>query len=440
MRLATLHNSFGISFLLVLAILIALPVCMPCLGQQKSDQLKDQLESIRMDEKRTKILLRGTMQEEEELRKALAGMESEINRLSGELGEITGNVENTQKDIALVNDEYDQINVSYKRKHLILKTRLRNLYKNRRTSVLEILFSGKSLTSALNRLNLMARIAENDQNIFAEVRELRRELEEKRSRLEKKKEFLIKLSDQQKDASSQLTATIEQKQRFLKKVEHRVEVLKARAEKQRKAAIEMEKTISSAISKSENKPRKSEKPLAPVRNDAPSAGEAATVVASSVETGRTGAAQTSQAQDTKAQEPPSSGQTKASRDPRSTNLIWPCGNIDSVVELWGKFNDPLSNTTRINPGIKLKIDKGLDIKASGDGVVVYKGRMEGYGLFVIINHGNELVTVYANLGEAMVRVGKLVTQGEVLGVSGDQLFHFEVRKDSETQNPLNWLL
>lgn len=67
----------------------------------------------------------------------------------------------------------------------------------------------------------------------------------------------------------------------------------------------------------------------------------------------------------------------------------------------------------------------------------------GYGIMVMIDHGNGYQTLYGHMSKLMVSYGEYVNQGEQIGVMGNTgrstgpHLHFEVRKGSVRQNPLN---
>ncbi|MEO0578759.1 MAG: peptidoglycan DD-metalloendopeptidase family protein, partial [Pseudomonadota bacterium] len=58
---------------------------------------------------------------------------------------------------------------------------------------------------------------------------------------------------------------------------------------------------------------------------------------------------------------------------------------------------PILNTIRAHRGVDYAAPKGTPIKAAGDGKVIFRGRKNGYGNTVILQHGGNITTLYAHL-------------------------------------------
>lgn len=85
---------------------------------------------------------------------------------------------------------------------------------------------------------------------------------------------------------------------------------------------------------------------------------------------------------------------------------------------------------------------GKPIVSAFDGIVVRADYYGGYGLCVIVDHGNGVQTLYAHMSAISVKVGDTVSAGDELGkigntgVSTGAHLHFEVHVDGEQVNPL----
>ncbi len=99
-----------------------------------------------------------------------------------------------------------------------------------------------------------------------------------------------------------------------------------------------------------------------------------------------------------------------------------------------------------HPGIDLAAPIGTQVKAADAGYVVAAGWSPyGYGFHVIVDHGNQVQTLYAHLSKIAVKVGDTVARGAVIGAVGSTgnstgpHLHFEVRVRGVQRNPLNLL-
>ncbi|MCP1659554.1 peptidoglycan DD-metalloendopeptidase family protein [Neisseria perflava] len=78
------------------------------------------------------------------------------------------------------------------------------------------------------------------------------------------------------------------------------------------------------------------------------------------------------------------------------------------------------------------------------GTVVYAGSLEGYGNVVVVDHGDDYVSVYSGLSEITVAKGYNVGQGHKIGVSGSlpdagEGLYLEIRYHGQNMNPLSWI-
>lgn len=85
----------------------------------------------------------------------------------------------------------------------------------------------------------------------------------------------------------------------------------------------------------------------------------------------------------------------------------------------GRFH-PILHRFKAHKGVDLAAPTGTRIKASGDGVVEFVGRKGGYGNVIVLQHENNVSTLYGHLSGfvAGLRKGQKVEQSDIIGYVG----------------------
>lgn len=103
---------------------------------------------------------------------------------------------------------------------------------------------------------------------------------------------------------------------------------------------------------------------------------------------------------------------------------------------------PILKVMRAHKGVDYGAPTGTAVRSVGDGVVDFAGVQNGYGNVIIIQHRNNLKTVYAHLSRINVRKGQSVSQSQNIGAVGatgwatGPHLHFEYRINGVYQDPL----
>ena len=100
---------------------------------------------------------------------------------------------------------------------------------------------------------------------------------------------------------------------------------------------------------------------------------------------------------------------------------------------------------RGSQGLLIAANAGAPIKAVADGTVVYAEWMTGYGLLLIIDHGNGYMSLYAYNDALLKDAGAGVKRGDAVatvgssGGHGRPALYFELRRNGQPVNPKTWL-
>jgi septal ring factor EnvC (AmiA/AmiB activator) len=95
-------------------------------------------------------------------------------------------------------------------------------------------------------------------------------------------------------------------------------------------------------------------------------------------------------------------------------------------------------------GIVLSGSLGSEVRAIFNGRVVYAGWMRGFGLLLIIDHGDSYMSLYGHNESILVEEGDWVETGQTVatmgksGGSSEPGLYFEIRYKGRPQNPLRW--
>ncbi len=97
-----------------------------------------------------------------------------------------------------------------------------------------------------------------------------------------------------------------------------------------------------------------------------------------------------------------------------------------------------------HPGVDIAGPSGTPIYAADDGIVEYAGWGKGYGLQVVINHGDGVRTRYAHSSKLLVNRGDQVSKGQNIALMGSTgrstgpHIHFEIYINGKRVNPLDY--
>jgi septal ring factor EnvC (AmiA/AmiB activator) len=95
-------------------------------------------------------------------------------------------------------------------------------------------------------------------------------------------------------------------------------------------------------------------------------------------------------------------------------------------------------------GIEITTTVGTPVRIVADGTIAFADTFAGYGKLVIVDHGNQVFSLYGHLLDISATRGARVGRGEVAGTAGFALLgvpglYFELRIDGRPVDPLQWL-
>jgi len=330
----------------------------------------------------------------EQARTELQKYETEIATLEQTLVELAGGIQDSKVELAA--------------REALLQEHMRTAYEQSQTSVLEILLSTESFTTASNELSSMLTLSDEDRRLANEIRDKRTRLEVRSETLSVGRGTLTKL----RDAAAARADSLAEQQKQLDAARAALDAKKAQLEQMRDAQEAQFSTVSQGAEAQRQLIAAQEQQLA---------------------------AQQSLVDKLKA----AADQLDIAYRGR---FEWPERGSFMVTQ---EFGPTIYNTFHTGLDMAYVSRCGGPIYAAGDGIVIADGRPNSkYGDFaigVMIGHSQRLATLYWHLSREIVTVGQEVHVGDVIGYEGSTGFatgchlHFEVDFDGAAVNPRSYL-
>lgn len=123
----------------------------------------------------------------------------------------------------------------------------------------------------------------------------------------------------------------------------------------------------------------------------------------------------------------------------------PCPSVKRISDDYGNRIHPITGKTQFHNGIDMAAPGGSPILAAYSGTVVAAAYSSSMGNYVMIDHGDNLYTIYMHASALYVSKGQSVSRGEKIaavgttGRSTGNHLHFSVRLNGSYTSPWNYI-
>ena len=307
------------------------------------------------------------------------------------------------------------------------RTRVRAMEENGNVDMLGVILNAGSLRDLLTGIDDVRDIMESDRRLEDQYVAAREEHERVRGEFETEKAKYDAKMDELKAEQEQLKADIEETEQLMKQLELEIETTLREYE----AAVEAERIADRAIDAIITRLWLNY--------------QAAHANDNTSQTGGAGSGSGTEGYETHVYE---GGASSGGTGSGSASLAWPVPGCYNVSSDYGYRTHPVTGEVqKMHTG--MDIDgyghDGGDIVSCGDGVVTTVGYNNGYGNYIIVDHGNGVQTLYAHMSGTAVAEGTTVGQGETIGYLGatgvatGTHCHLEVFVDGERVDPADYV-
>ena len=354
-------------------------------AQKKADQLQSQKNSTEAEKNSLTEQLSGIVEDMEKAQEKLTAKQSEIETAEAEL--VNAKVDE--------NNQYDS-----------MKKRIKFMYENGNTQLIEILIESESIGDFLNKAEYISQISNYDRDMLNQFQAIVKDVEEKEAALQTEYSELEVLQNELISKQEEVQIMLDNTNVELADLEQQIG--------------ENASTLKALIAQAEEEKRKQE--------EAAAAAAAAQKPAQSTNSNSNSGGST--------YVPPSSSNTVVGNG----KFVNPCpGAYVSSTFGYRDFDGAF------HKGLDLAASEGTPTYAAASGTVVIAGWSNSAGNWVVINHGNGLVTKYMHHSALCVSAGQTVSAGQQIGYvgnTGDSFgahLHFQVELNGSAVNPQNYL-
>ncbi len=356
------------------------------------DQLQDaqnQAEAAKEKAGQADVTINNVLDKLHQIQAELDAANAELAQIQKQLNGVNANIQKTEAELRVAEAHLQQ-------RQVILNQRVRNIYMHGQLNYIDVIIGSKSFSDFANRLELLKRIIHSDYDLINEIKAQKQLIQTKEQELEKQKQQIVALQSQAQKVQQVVAA---------RKAEQQAVLAQARANKA--LAVQTQQDMESAS------------------NDIRAKIQAREAAAAAASGG-------------------SDGSYSGGSSVVGTGVfMWPCNG--PITSPFGWRIQPIFGTSEFHPGIDIGVDYGTPILAADAGTVVDAGWMGGYGIAVLIDHGNGLQTVYGHNSSVVVSPGQTVSRGQLIAYAGATGYatgphcHFEVRKNGEPVDPMGYL-
>jgi len=403
-----------------------LPVCVLtltlaiCLGQRLCLAVETTPVDSKIIEEQKKIqrLKKGIEDQKSRVqttKKQESSLLTELERLNGHIQNEGDKLTRLKKDLskheqlmAAKQDEAAQAKEAKEQAKRHIKKRLNSFYRMGDIGVINVIFSTSELPDLLAFREYFDALLKRDQDIIREYREKVATLEKTQIGLHQEKQALVETITKVKGQEEQLASTREERMRLLQKVKTEKKLYQMALDELEGAADRLTNTLEQLKTEAAKARQKEARPK--------EARQATTQKSRSDNLGF--AAQKGRLA------PPAPG---------------------TVTTLFGKSVQEKFGITTFANGIDIKTAPGTEITAIYEGKVIYAKFLRGYGNLLIIDHGQQYLSLVSRAAKFYKEEGDTVARGEVVGIMSDQEgllgegLHFEIRHGTTPENPMQWV-
>lgn len=345
---------------------------------------KDELAHTKQTIKDSKSELEQVEADKAKLEKEVDALDQKIINAEEKLLAIENDLEAKQKQVKVAEKDLADAIQKKEYQYESTKERMAQMYKNKKSGYIELIFSSGSLGELLNRTKYIKVISEYDNQLLDEYEKQEQVIATKKQTLEQEEVQIQKLYKNQASANKELESMRATKNAKIKEKDSKADSLNAEIDEMEALSKQLEKDIKRLTQNS-------------------------TVKYS------------------------------------GGKFEWPVPGYYRISSEYNPRENPVLKIPEFHQGIDIPAPYGKRVNAAASGKVIVAGWVNGFGNTVMIDHGSSIVSIYGHNSSVVVSVGDQVSKGQQVakigstGRSTGNHCHFEIRINGRHTSPWNYL-
>lgn len=336
-----------------------------------------------------------------------ASLAAKVKALSASMKQTEEKLNKKREEIEAAEQEFIMAKLDESEQYESMKLRIRYMYENGNVNIIELFMESESIADFFHKTEYIQKMSEYDRKKLDEFQMTVKAVEEKELVLQAEYGELETLQTSLAEQSAQAEKLLSQKNSELASIQSEI------------------RSIKSQIDEAEREAERAKE-----REEAQN--QAQTSTGGSSSSGNSGSSN-------------STGQSKPPVVSGNGYFTHPCPGMSYQSSYFGEVRQGIGDT-RPHKGHDYAAAKGTPIYAAAAGTVLIAGYSDSAGYWVVINHGDGLVTKYMHMYQSpLVSAGQSVVKGQHIGgvgttgqSTGNHL-HFQVEEYGEAVNPSKYM-
>ncbi len=408
--------------------------------QQQMDSTMDQQNSLQDQLNSTEDQVNQLQKQQQEIQKNIEELDAQLGQAVKEMNDIETQQQAKQTEIDAANVNLEAAQEKEQQQYENMKLRIRYMYEQGSQNYLSVLFAAADAADLLYRAEYITNIYQYDRKMLTQYEEAKNTVEEQKNLLSQQYAELEQLRAQAAEKKALAEQLVARKNEELQKNVNALTAVKSLAQQYQEQIDQREQIIAQLEAASYQTSVQQDQALA-----------ALTAMLSQSQDAQREQAEAAAAQavlqklaEEEQQKLNSEGGYTLKVDP-NTLFVWPCPSSTRITSNYGYRLHPIYHEYRLHNGIDIGADMGSAIVAAYKGTVIGAGYNSSMGNYVMIDHGQGLVTIYMHASYLCVSAGDYVESGQLIalvGATGDVTgphLHFTTRLNGNYVSPWNYV-